>query len=104
MLTGVLLRGRRLAILLLIFHGLNPFALVKIGRENTICQRPFAQDARGTGRAEPAKCVRPLWLAASRSPSPRPSPSHGIHLIKPCFPADSNLLDTPFDHPPSPHP
>src|SRR5467141_1660461 len=31
--------------------------------------------SRGTGGAEPAKFVRPFWLAASRSPSPLPSPA-----------------------------
>src|SRR2546428_656146 len=30
--------------------------------------------SRGTGGAELAKFVRPFWLAATRSPSPLPSP------------------------------
>jgi hypothetical protein len=31
--------------------------------------------SRGTGGAELAKFIRPFWLAASRSPSPLPSPA-----------------------------
>src|SRR6266446_2813382 len=57
-------------------------SLLRRGWDTRLIQKLRCALARGAGRVELAKFFQPFWLAASRSPSPWPSPSGRGRMLR----------------------